>query len=68
MPMGTVGIVAAIVAVNDQVTPAVMGSLHRCVADGAGFPHALRLARARAAESGDPVELATACSFIALGV
>jgi hypothetical protein len=68
MPMGTVGIVAAIVAVNDQVTPAIMGSLHRCVADGAGFPHALRLARARAAESGDPVELATACSFIALGV
>jgi hypothetical protein len=45
-----------------------MESLHRCVADGAGFPHALRLARARAAESGDPVELATACSFIALGV
>ena len=68
MPMGTVGIVAAIVAVNDQVTASIMGSLHGCVADGAGFPDALRLARARAAESGDPVVLATACSFIALGV
>jgi tetratricopeptide (TPR) repeat protein len=68
MPMGTVGIVAAVVAVNDQVTASIMGSLHGCVADGAGFPDALRLARARAAESGDPVTLATACSFIALGV
>jgi len=68
MPMGTVGIVAAIVAVNDQVTPSVMGSLHGCVADGAGFPEALRLARADAADTGDPVALATACSFVALGV
>jgi hypothetical protein len=68
MPMGTVGIVAAIVAVNDQATPAVMGSLHGHVAGGAGFPAALRLARAEAAQTGDPIALATACSFIALGV
>ncbi len=68
MPKGTVGIVAAIVPVNDQVTPSIMGSLHRCVADGAGFADALRLARADAAATGDPVALATACSFIALGV
>ncbi|MGD0064909.1 MAG: CHAT domain-containing protein [Streptosporangiaceae bacterium] len=68
MPMGTVGIVAAIVAVNDQATPAVMGSLHGHVAGGAGFPAALRLARAQAAQAGDPIALATACSFIALGV
>jgi tetratricopeptide (TPR) repeat protein len=68
MPMGTVGIVAANVAVNDQVTPSVMESLHRCVADGGGFPDGLRLARADAAETGDPVALATACSFVALGV
>ncbi len=68
MPMGTVGIVAAIVPVSDLITPSVMSSLHRCVAGGAGFPDALRLARADAAETGDPVTLATACSFIALGV
>lgn len=68
LPMGTVGIVAAIVPVSDQSTPSVMGSLHRCVADGAGFPDALRVARAEAAGTGDPVALATACSFVALGV
>jgi tetratricopeptide (TPR) repeat protein len=68
MPMGTVGIVAAIVPVNDQVTPSIMGSLHEYVAGGAGFPAALRLARAHAAETGDPVALATACSFVAVGV
>ena len=68
MPMGTVGIVAAIVAVNDQATPSVMESLHGCVADGADFPAALRVARADAAQTGDPIALATACSFVALGV
>lgn len=68
MPMGTVGIVAAVVPVNDRVTPSVMRSLHLRVADGAGFPDALRLARADATDAGDPLALATACSFIALGV
>jgi hypothetical protein len=43
-----------------------MESLHRYVAKGAEFPDALRLTRAAAAD--DPVQLATACSFIALGV
>lgn len=68
MPKGTVGIVAAIVPVDDRVTPSIMGSLHRCVAGGAGFADALRLAQADAAATGNPVALATACSFIALGV
>lgn len=68
MPMGTVGIVAAVVPVSDRVTPSVMRSLHGRVADGASFPGALRLARADAAKTGDPLALATACSFIALGV
>ncbi len=68
LPRGTVGIVAAVVPVNDQVTPVVMGSLHRLVASGAGFPEALQRARADAAGTGDPVTLATACSFVALGV
>jgi hypothetical protein len=44
-----------------------MDSLHECVARGTGFPDALRLARLAAATD-DPVILATACSFLALGV
>ncbi len=68
LPRGTVGIVAAVVPVSDQVTPSVMESLHRLVARGAGFPEALQRARADAAGTGDPVALATACSFVALGV
>ena len=68
MPMGTAGIVATVVPVSDLITPTVMGSLHDAVASGAGFPGALRRARADAAVSGDPAVLATACSFVALGV
>ncbi len=68
MPMGTAGIVAAVVPVNDQVTPSVMAALHRSVAAGAGFPHALAAVRADAALADDPLAMATACSFIALGV
>jgi CHAT domain-containing protein len=68
IPMGTVGIVAAVVPVSDQFTVSVMRSLHGRLAEGAGFPDALRRARANAAETGDPVVLATACSFVAVGV
>lgn len=68
MPMGTVGIVAAVVPVNDRITPGIMDSLHERVARGAGLPDALRLARLAAAATADPVILATACSFLALGV
>jgi tetratricopeptide (TPR) repeat protein len=68
MPMGTAGIVAAVVPVNDQVTPSVMAALHSSVAAGAGFPEALAAVRAGVALAGDPLILATACSFIALGV
>jgi hypothetical protein len=38
------------------------------VTGGAGFPGALRQARADAAGCADPAVLATACSFVALGV
>jgi tetratricopeptide (TPR) repeat protein len=68
MPMGTAGIVAAVVPVSDQVTPSVMAALHRSVAGGAGFPAALAGVRAETALAGDPLAMATACSFIALGV
>jgi hypothetical protein len=68
MPLGTAGIVAAVVPVNDQVTPSVMAALHSSVAAGAGFPQALATVRAGAAMADDPLAHATACSFIALGV
>jgi CHAT domain-containing protein len=64
MPRGTTGIVAAIVPVNDEATWPVMASLHESVAAGSGFPQALRAAREAATS---PLELATACSFVALG-
>jgi hypothetical protein len=67
MPMGTVGIVAAVVPVSDRITPGIMDCLHERVAQGAGFPDALRLARMAAVAADDPVALATACSFLALG-
>ena len=68
MPMGTVGIVAAVVPVSDKVIPAIMDHLHEQIARGAGFPEALRLARSAALADADPVTMATACSFLALGV
>jgi tetratricopeptide (TPR) repeat protein len=68
MPMGTAGIVAAVVPVSDQATPSLMAALHRSVAAGAGFPDALAAVRAVAAAADDPLAVATACSFIALGV
>jgi CHAT domain-containing protein len=68
MPMGTVGIIAAVVPVSDRVTPGIMDSLHERVVQGAGLPDALRLARMTAIATGDPVTMATACSFLALGV
>jgi CHAT domain-containing protein len=64
LPRGTAGIVAAIVPVNDEATGPVMTSLHEAVAAGKGFPSALRAAREAATS---PLELATACSFVALG-
>jgi tetratricopeptide (TPR) repeat protein len=68
MPMGTVGIVAAVVPVHDRITPAIMDSLHEHVALGAGLPDALRLARMAAVATADPATMATACSFLAMGV
>jgi CHAT domain-containing protein len=38
MPMGTAGIIAAVVPVSDRVTPGIMDSLHERVAQCAGLP------------------------------
>jgi tetratricopeptide (TPR) repeat protein len=64
-PLGTAGIIASVVPVNDQATATLMLSLHRHLRRGATLAEALRDARNGAAT--DPVLAATAWSFIALG-
>ncbi len=70
IPMGTVGIVAAVVPVSDQVTVSVMRSLHGRLAEGAGFPDALRRGTGRCSRdrrpdrAGDSVLLRRAGSVI----
>ena len=64
-PLGTAGIIASVVPVNDQATAALMLSLYRQLRRGVTLAEALRDARGGAAT--DPVLAATAWSFIALG-
>jgi len=64
-PLGTAGIVASVVPVNDQATAALMVLLHRHLRRGATLAEALR--DTRAAAGSDPLLAATARSFIALG-
>jgi tetratricopeptide (TPR) repeat protein len=65
IPLGTAGIVASVVPVNDQATTGLMVGLHRHLRGGASLGQALREARAGAC--GDPVRAATAWSFVAMG-
>ena len=64
-PLGTAGIVASVVPVNDQATATLMTALHKHLRGGAGLAQALRLARDGAGD--EPVQAATAWSFLALG-
>ena len=64
-PLGTAGIVASVVPVNDQATATLMVALHRHLRGGATLAEALRLARD--GTEGEPVLAATAWSFLALG-
>jgi hypothetical protein len=65
VPLGTAGIAASVVPVNDQATVGLMVELHRGLQRGATLSQAL--CEARAAVHGDPVQAATAWSFVALG-
>jgi len=65
IPLGTAGIVASVVPVNDVAVVPLMIALHRELRGGASLAEALRDAR-RASES-DPVAEATGWSFICLG-
>jgi len=64
-PLGTAGLVASVVPVNDQATAALMTALHKHLRGGASLARALRDARDGA--EGEPVLAATAWSFLALG-
>jgi hypothetical protein len=64
-PLGTAGIIASVVPVNDQVTATLMVELHRHLRGGASLARALRDTRDGAGR--EPVLAATAWSFIALG-
>jgi CHAT domain-containing protein len=65
LPLGTAGIVASMVAINDAATVPLMLSLHRALSRGGTLAEAL--CHARRASSGHPVHRATALSFVALG-
>ena len=65
MPMGTAGIVASVVPVNDSATMPLMLELHGGLRCGRTLGESLRDARRQAGR--DPVQLATALSFLALG-
>jgi CHAT domain-containing protein len=66
VPLGAVGIVASVVPVNDPAAVPLMLALHDALGEGATLPEALLAAR-RTADRGDPLQQATAHSFIALG-
>lgn len=65
IPLGTAGVVASVVPVNDESSVPLMVRLHRALREGADLAGAL--CTARAAVGDDPVVSATAWSFVALG-
>jgi tetratricopeptide (TPR) repeat protein len=65
VPMGTVGIVASVVPVNDEAAARLMLALHRRIRRGGTLSESLRDACRDV--SGDPILTATGWSFIALG-
>jgi tetratricopeptide (TPR) repeat protein len=65
LPLGTTGIVASVVPVNDEAVVPLMTALHRELRGGAPLPEALR--RARPGPESDPVAAAAGWSFICLG-
>ncbi|HUD38800.1 MAG TPA: CHAT domain-containing protein [Streptosporangiaceae bacterium] len=65
LPLGTAGIVAAIVPLNDVAVAPVMVELHRHLREGRTLAESMRIVRSTA--GADPVRQATAASLIALG-
>jgi hypothetical protein len=68
LPLGTAGIVATTVPVNDAATVSVMRAMHTALSSGdLTMAESLTIARERTSSSEDPVAVATAWSFVALG-
>jgi tetratricopeptide (TPR) repeat protein len=67
IPLGTAGLLASVVPVNDAATVPLMLTVHEHLRAGASLPQALLAARTAAAASDDPVAVATAAAFLALG-
>lgn len=65
LPLGTAGIVAAIVPLNDYAVVPVMLSLHRCLRAGQTLAESMRSVRCKL--TGDPIQEAAAMSLLALG-
>jgi tetratricopeptide (TPR) repeat protein len=65
LPLGTGGVVASVVPVNDEAVVPLMTALHRQLRGGATLPEALR--DARSGPEAGPVAAATGWSFICLG-
>jgi len=65
VPLGTAGIIAGVVRVNDKAADQLMLALHRRLRGGGTLAESL--CGARAELTGDPVAKATGWSFIALG-
>ncbi len=66
VPLGAAGILASVVPVNDPAAVPLMLDLHAALDAGADLPTAL--VRARTTIGDDPVTVATALSFVSLGV
>jgi tetratricopeptide (TPR) repeat protein len=66
VPLGAAGILASVVPVNDQSVIPLMTALHDNLHTGQSLAEAF--ANARAGCGDDPVAVATACSFVVLGV
>jgi len=65
LPLGTAGIIATVVPLNDHAVVPVMVDLHRCLRAGQTLAESLR--SVRHGLTSDPVQLSTAASLIALG-
>ncbi|MFI6831684.1 CHAT domain-containing protein [Kribbella sp. NPDC050241] len=65
VPLGTASLLASVVPVNDNATAGLMVDFHQHLRAGDSFGVALQ--KARAGVGDDPIAVATALSFVALG-
>ena len=66
-PLGTASMLASVVPVNDAATGTLMAAFHTRLRAGDPFGAALHAARVAADATADPLAMATAGSFLALG-